>query len=330
MKRVGAPHGHEGSKRHNATSVTGGKRLALVIGNDLGPRMPFAHQDATNDMTSVLEAQEYSFDVETHTDLDEQGMNNVIDAFGYKLRRLDAVHPLDLVIFYFGGHGGSEDNREYLASRGNGRVFVDVIVKSLASHNLKKPYPIILMLDCCRDARQDASSGSDSDVAYFPSRANFCIIHATEYLGLARSFLFTLQAFNCLRSGPRMQPRVFLDWWYERVRRSLLILDAAQLPERDEHILEHSKPIILNVAAMEPVAHHRGDSPDDEAEDSDKDLPNTAYFRARYTVKLQDKDGNVMWEILNAVITKNWVHGLTTLRFGRGDGQLARGPLLQL
>jgi hypothetical protein len=130
---------------------SGGRRLALVIGNQAYPRVPLKNPRAdANAMAQAL--QKFGFHVDLSLDADLKGLNQSVDRFMASLR------PGDVALVYYSGHGMQIDNENYLLP-------VDFVLKDEADAKYES-YSAnrivdrvsasgarlnILVLDACRD-----------------------------------------------------------------------------------------------------------------------------------------------------------------------------------
>ncbi len=132
---------------------TTAKKVALVIGNkkyQFG-RLRNTVNDAT-DMARVLK--NIGFEVILKTDLDQRGMDEVIDQFGVRLAETRGIG-----LFYFSGHGARAGGENYLLPINNDRIkkAKDLKYYALASSRVletmtdAKTDLNIIVLDACRD-----------------------------------------------------------------------------------------------------------------------------------------------------------------------------------
>ena len=85
----------------------GGRRVALVIGNDSYPEMPL--RNARNDMSALSAAlKDVGFLVTQVADADRKALARAIDEF------VQAVRPGDTALFYYSGHGIQLEGQNYL------------------------------------------------------------------------------------------------------------------------------------------------------------------------------------------------------------------------
>src|SRR5260370_39439000 len=83
------------------------RRLALVIGNDAYPGNPL--HNAVNDARSMKGAlEDAGFTVQSSLNATQQQMEATIDEF------TGGVHPGDIVLFFYAGHGLQIGDQNYL------------------------------------------------------------------------------------------------------------------------------------------------------------------------------------------------------------------------
>jgi hypothetical protein len=133
------------------TSISVGKRLALVIGNGdykSVPKLSNAINDA-NEITKALQVT--GFTVSKYENIDLRGMQDAIREFGNKLGKNDVG------LFYFAGHGVQVKGKNYLIPVGenikksfevpSSAIDADLVLATMedAKNNLN-----IVVLDACR------------------------------------------------------------------------------------------------------------------------------------------------------------------------------------
>ncbi len=104
-------------------------RVALVVGNGdyKGARLRATLSDARRIARTLRRLQ---FDVVDEKDLDLEGMQKAIEAFG---ARLQAAGPESVGVFYYGGHGVQVDGQNYLVPIGAKNGSADDLAVSVAS-----------------------------------------------------------------------------------------------------------------------------------------------------------------------------------------------------
>jgi len=199
---------------------TGGKRLALVVGNDEYRnvrKLENAVNDA-RDMGQILA--KLGFEVDVRTNADFRTIGEAVDQF------VSRVSPGDVALFHYSGHGVQLDGQNYL-------IPVDFVLKDRAdvrysAYSASRVHDRmvgaasrlnIVILDACRDSGFWPSRGAESGLAPMNAAEGSFIAFATapgrtaSDGGSGTNGLFTGELLAVLR-----QPGLKLDEIFNEVR----------------------------------------------------------------------------------------------------------------
>jgi len=207
-----------------ATPATGGRRLALVIGNNAYRAAPL--RNAVPDAIAVTSALKgLGFDVTGTTDVSLSALERAVDEFAGK------IQDGDVALFYYSGHGVQIDNENFLIPvdfAGTDEVDLKHLSYSAdrVHEKLQKAAVRIIVLDACRDNPFKASRGGPRGLANMDARGSL-IAFATGPGSTAadsgvtgKNGLFTEQFLELLK-----QPGLTANELFRRVRQR--VFDAS-------------------------------------------------------------------------------------------------------
>jgi formylglycine-generating enzyme required for sulfatase activity len=208
-------------------------RYALVIGNDQYPTRPL-NGIPKNDAIAVEKAlKKAGFEVMVHTDLQQDGLQKVIRAFGQKVKGTNAV-----ALVYFSGHGIQYKNKNYLipvdadltvpADISGFCVPVDRILSYLEGTSTN-----LVILDACRSfpmpGEKDALGGGFINETYEEAPPQLLIAYPTganrtsTTLGENNLSLYTSQLVKYLT-----QPCLKIEEVFKKTRADVLAKSSNQ------------------------------------------------------------------------------------------------------
>lgn len=164
-----------------AGSANGGKRLALVIGNQ-SYKPGMALKNSVNDAEGMYKAlKSLDFDVKLVKDATKKEMDEAVAHFA------GGLHPGDVALFYYAGHGFQDAGENYLipidfqarnvTDARDSSVQAGGIQARMESSNARLK---IIILDACRDNPFIGQRGIQRGLAVMSGSKGSCIVFATS------------------------------------------------------------------------------------------------------------------------------------------------------